>query len=207
VCAPAQRGAAPVIRARALTKRYGLRTVISGIDLDLDRGRTLLVTGANGSGKTTLLRLLSGLAAPTSGSLEVTLERRQLGYLAHESLLYRDLTAEENLELFARLYRVDDPRQRIDELLDRFGLAEARTSRVATFSRGMTQRLALCRTLLHRPELLILDEPHTALDAAGGELLDAELLSLSRKTTIIVSSHDPARLEPVCTDRLELVTR
>jgi ABC-type multidrug transport system ATPase subunit len=196
-----------VIRARALTKRYGLRTVVSGIDLDLGRGRTLLVTGANGSGKTTLLRLLSGLAAPSSGSLEVTLERRHLGYLAHESLLYRDLTAHENLELFARLYRVEGPRQRIDELLGRFGLAEAGTSRVSTFSRGMTQRLALCRTLLHRPELLILDEPHTALDAAGGELLDAELLALSGKATIVVSSHDPARIEPFCTDRLELVIR
>ncbi len=196
-----------MIRARGLTKRYGLRTVIAGIDLDLGRGQTLLVTGANGSGKTTLLRLLSGLAAPSSGSLEVALERRHLGYLAHESLLYRDLTAQENLELFARLYRVESPRQRIGELLDRFGLGEAGTSRVSTFSRGMTQRLALCRTLLHHPELLILDEPHTALDAGGGEILDAELRSLSQKATIIVSSHDPARIEPICTDRLELVAR
>ena len=78
---------------------------------------------------------------------------------------------------------------------------------MSTFSRGMTQRLALCRTLLHHPELLILDEPHTALDAGGGELLDAELRSLSGKTTIVVSSHDPARIEPICTDRLELVAR
>ena len=196
-----------MIRARGLTKRYGTRTVIAGIDLELDRGRTLLVTGPNGSGKTTLLRLLAGLAAPTAGSLDIALDRRQLGYLAHEPLLYRDLTAHENLELYGRLYRVDHPRQRIGELLERFGLVEAASSRVSTFSRGMTQRLALCRTLLHAPELLVLDEPHTALDVDGGELLDRELLSLSKQATIVVSSHEPARIEPICTDRLELGAR
>lgn len=196
-----------MIKARGLTKRYGARTVLAGIDLDLERGGTLLVTGPNGSGKTTLLRLLAGLAAPTAGSLDIALDRRHLGYLAHEPLVYRDLTAHENLTLYARLYRVDRPRQRIGELLERFGLVEAASSRVSTYSRGMTQRLALCRTLLHAPTLLVLDEPHAALDTSGVELLDRELLTLSDSTTIVVSSHDPDRIEPICTDRLELGVR
>jgi heme exporter protein A len=181
--------------------------VLVGLDLSLDRGQTLLVTGPNGSGKTTLLRLLAGLAAPSAGELEVDLDRGRIGYLGHEPLLYRDLTALENLDLFARLYRLERPRDRIGELLDRYGLESVASRRVSTFSRGMSQRLALCRSLLHSPELLVLDEPHTALDESGARILDDELEILSRQTTIVVSSHDPARLEPLCTDRLELDAR
>jgi heme exporter protein A len=155
------------------------------------------VTGPNGSGKTTLLRLLAGLALPTRGDLLVDADRSQIGYLAHEPLVYRELTALENLDLYGRLYRVGERRERIGMLLERFTLWEARNERVSTYSRGMTQRLALCRTLLHDPELLVLDEPYSALDDAGVALLDRELNELRGERTVVVATHDPARLAPL----------
>jgi ABC-type multidrug transport system ATPase subunit len=118
--------------------------------------------------------------------------------------VYRDLTAVENLDLFGRLYRVPERRERIGMLLERFGLWDARHERVAAYSRGMTQRLALCRTLLHEPPLLVLDEPFTALDTAGVALLDDELRALRGARTLVVSTHDPARIEPFASGRLEL---
>jgi len=193
-----------VIRARELGKRYGEKRVLWGIDLDLRRGGVLVVTGPNGSGKTTLLRLCAGLAVPTEGELEVAVDRGRLGFLAHEPLVYRELTALENLDLYGRLYRVPERRERIGMLLERFGLWDARHERVAAYSRGMTQRLALCRALLHEPELLVLDEPFTALDAEGATLLDAQLRELAGERTLLVSTHDPARIDPLATLRLEL---
>jgi ABC-type multidrug transport system ATPase subunit len=193
-----------VIRARALEKRYGRKRVLRGIDLDLTRDATLVVTGPNGSGKTTLLRICAGLALPSGGSLELDADRGRLGYLGHESLLYRDLTALENLDLYGRLYHVAERRERIGMLLERFGLWEVRGERVASYSRGMTQRLALCRVLLHDPELLILDEPYTALDGDGAALLDRELRALRDGRALLLSTHDPARVEPLATARLAL---
>ena len=159
---------------------------------------------SNGSGKTTLLRLVAGLAAPTGGELDVASDRRGLGYLGHEALLYRDLTALENLDLYGRLYRVPERRERAGMLLERFGLWDVRAERVASYSRGMVQRLALCRALLHDPELLVLDEPFTALDAEGAGLLDRWLLELAGSATVILTTHDPERLEPLATARLAL---
>jgi heme exporter protein A len=193
-----------VIRARGLEKRYGRRRALAGVDVDLARDGFLLVTGPNGSGKTTLLRLFAGLAAPTRGTLEVEIERARLGYLAHEPLVYRELTAIENLDLFGRLYRVPERRERIGMLLERFGLWEARNERVADYSRGMTQRLALCRALLHEPDLAVLDEPYAGLDEQGAALLDRELRELSGSRTLVVSTHDPSRLDALATDRLVL---
>jgi heme exporter protein A len=193
-----------VIRARAVEKRYGRRRALRPLDLDLERGGFLVVTGANGSGKTTLLRLVAGLAAPTGGELAVDAGRDELGYLGHEPLLYRDLTAAENLDLYGRLYRVPERRERIGMLLERFGLWEVRGERVGSFSRGMTQRLALCRTLLHEPSLLVLDEPFTALDAEGGELFDRLLAELAGVATVVLSTHDPARVEPLASSRVAL---
>src|SRR5207253_573186 len=134
-----------------------------------------LVTGPNGAGKTTLLRLCAGLAIPSAGTLEVEPDRSLIGFLGHDPLVYRELTVLENLDLYGRLYRVPERRERIGMLLERFGLWEARAERTGSYSRGMLQRLALCRALLHDPELLILDEPANALDEAGEELLDREL--------------------------------
>jgi heme exporter protein A len=193
-----------VIHARGLEKRYGRKRALAPVDLDIPRDAFLVVTGPNGSGKTTLLRLLAGLAAPTRGSLEVGVDRGRLGFLGHEPLVYRELTALENLDLYGRLYRVPERRERAGMLLERFGLWSARNDRVAAYSRGMTQRLALCRALLHEPDLLVLDEPYAALDEQGAGLLDRELSELVTIRTIIASTHDPGRVEPLATARLVL---
>jgi len=193
-----------MIRARALEKRYGGRRALRPLDFELERGGFLVVTGANGSGKTTLLRLVAGLAAPTGGQLEVATGRSGLGFLGHEPLLYRDLTSLENLDLYGRLYRVPERRERAGMLLERFGLWDVRAERVASYSRGMVQRLALCRALLHDPELLVLDEPFTALDAEGADLLDRWLRELAGSATVLLTTHDPARVEPLATARLAL---
>jgi heme ABC exporter ATP-binding subunit CcmA len=195
-----------VLTARRLGKRYGEKRVLRGIDLALPRGGFLVVTGPNGAGKTTLLRICAGLAQPTEGTIEREAARAQVGYLGHEPLVYRELTALENLELYGRLYHVPERRERIGMLLERFGLWEARHDRVTSYSRGMTQRLALCRVLLHDPELLVLDEPFSALDEAGVELLDAQLAELRGERTVLVSTHDPARVEPLASGRLALAT-
>jgi heme ABC exporter ATP-binding subunit CcmA len=193
-----------VITARKLGKSFGEKRVLRGVDLELARGGFAVVTGPNGSGKTTLLRICAGLALPTDGELHVEAERAQVGYLGHEPLVYRELTALENLELYGRLYRIPERRERIGMLLERFGLWDVRHERVASYSRGMTQRLALCRVLLHDPALLVLDEPYTALDAQGVELLDAQLGELRGERTFLVSTHDPARVEPFATARVAL---
>jgi heme exporter protein A len=193
-----------MIAARGLGKRFGEKRVLRGVDFDVPSGGFAVVTGPNGSGKTTLLRMCATLALPTEGALTVAVQRAEIGYLAHEPLVYRELTALENLELYGRLYRVPERRERIGMLLERFGLWDARGDRVASYSRGMTQRLALCRVLLHDPSLLVLDEPYTALDTAGTELLDTQLAELRHERTVIVSTHDAAHLEPLATMHIAL---
>ena len=196
-----------VIRATEVEKRYGLRPVLRGLSFDVLCGGVLVVTGPNGSGKTTLLRLLVGLAAPSRGSLEIAVDRSRIGFVAHEPLVYRDLTALENLQLFGRLYRVPERGERIGMLLERFGLWNARNDRVSSFSRGMTQRLALCRAYLHDSELLVLDEPHSALDSDGSALLDDELAARAGTTTIVVATHEPDRVSHAATCQLVLERR
>jgi heme exporter protein A len=195
-----------VLTARRLGKRFGEKRVLRGIDLALPRGGFLMVTGPNGSGKTTLLRICAGLAQPTEGTIERAAARAQVGYLGHEPLVYRELTALENLELYGRLYRVPERRERIGMLLERFGLWDVRRERIAAYSRGMTQRLALCRVLLHEPELLVLDEPYNALDEAGADLLDAQLSELRGERTFLLATHDPGRVGPLASGALALAT-
>jgi ABC-type multidrug transport system ATPase subunit len=194
-----------VIRARNLSKRFGDKRVLRRLDLDVPEGGFVLVTGPNGSGKTTLLRLCAGLAAPTGGELTVDVDRARIGFLAHEPLVYRELTALENLELYGRLYRVPERRERIGMLLGRFDLWEVRRERASSFSRGMLQRLALCRALLHEPDLLLLDEPFNALDAQGTELLARELDDLRVTRTFVVATHEPERLASMATGRIAFV--
>jgi ABC-type multidrug transport system ATPase subunit len=193
-----------VIAARGLGRSFGEKRVLRDLDLDVAERDLLLVTGPNGSGKSTLLALCAGLLAPTAGELEVAVERGRIGYLAHEPLVYRELTALENLDLYGRLYRVPERRERIGMLLERFGLWEARRAPVSSFSRGMQQRLALCRVLLHDPALLLLDEPYAGLDEAGGELLDAELEALAGRRTLLLATHDPDRVGRLATGSLAL---
>jgi len=193
-----------MIVARQLEKRYGEKLVLRGLDFELERGGFLVVTGPNGSGKTTLLRLCAGLAIPSGGTLEVEPERGGIGFLGHEPLVYRELTVLENLDLYGRLYRVPERRERIGMLLERFGLWDSRGLRAAKLSRGQLQRLALCRSLLHKPELLILDEPFSGLDADGADLLDRELAGMRERRTILVSTHEPDRVAPLQSGRLAL---
>jgi heme exporter protein A len=193
-----------VIRAQRLTKRFGERRVLDRLDLEVPRGGFLVVTGPNGAGKTTLLRLLAGLAAPSAGTLQVDVDRAGVGFLAHEPLVYRPLSALENLDLYGRLYRVPERRERVGMLLERFGLWEARHERVATFSRGMLQRLALCRVLLHEPELLLLDEPFNALDSEGAGVLESTLAEARTTRTLVVATHEPDRVAAFATARLAL---
>jgi heme exporter protein A len=191
--------------ARGLAKRYAAKRIFDGLDHDVERGDIVVVTGPNGSGKTTLLRLVAGLVLPSAGELAVEVERAQLGFLAHEALVYRELTALENLDLYGRLYRVAERRERIGMLLERFDLWDARNERTGSFSRGMLQRLALCRTFLHEPTLLLLDEPFSALDTEGAELLERELASRRGAATFLVATHDAQRLAPLVTGGLAFV--
>jgi heme exporter protein A len=192
-----------VIRARDLSKRFGDKRVLDGLDLEVPRGGFVLVTGPNGSGKTTLLRLCAGLAAPTAGEIDVDAPREAIGFLGHEPLLYRELTALENLDLYGRLYRLPERRERCGAMLERFGLWRARNDRAGTFSRGMLQRLALCRTFLHDPDLLLLDEPFEGLDAEGVDLLHQELAERAG-CTALVATHDPESLAARSTGQLAL---
>jgi len=193
-----------MIRAAGLEKSYGSKRVLRGLDFELERGGFLVVTGPNGAGKTTLLRLCAGLGVPTGGTLEVEPERGLIGFLGHESLVYRELTALENLDLYGRLYHVSERRERIGMLLERFGLWDSRGMWASALSRGQLQRLALCRSVLHKPELLILDEPFAGLDSDGAALLDRELAGMREHRTILVATHDPERVEPLASGRLAL---
>jgi heme exporter protein A len=193
-----------VIRAQGLERRFGDKVALTGLDLELEEHDFVVVTGPNGSGKSTLLALLAGLLAPTRGRLDVAVERGEIGLLAHEPLMYRELTALENLDLYGRLYRVAERRERIGMLLERYGLWDARRERVSTFSRGMAQRLALCRVLLHEPRLLLLDEPYAALDAEGAAVLDEEVRALAGRRTLVVATHDPVPVRSLATGEVVL---
>src|SRR4051812_48980046 len=190
-----------MIRAIGAGRRFRDKPVLRDVSFELGRGGVLVVTGPNGSGKSTLLRLCARPLPPTQGRIGVGPPRGRMGFTGHEPLVYRELTAFENLELFGRLYRVPERRERIGMLLERFDLWDARHERAGTFSRGMLQRLGLCRTFLHEPELLVLDEPFNALDEEGAALLDRELAERAERT-FLVATHDPGRVELLASVRL-----
>jgi heme ABC exporter ATP-binding subunit CcmA len=180
---PSREGA-PLLEARGLQRSFGRARILHGIDLQLESGEALAVIGPNGAGKTTLLRLLAGLLRPEAGDLRVLgqqvrgggfPERRAIGFLSHQSLLYDDLTLLENLSLAARLYGLDRPVQVAADALEGAGLARQAAELPRRLSRGLLQRAALARTLLHFPSIILLDEPFTALDAGAAERLRADL--------------------------------
>jgi heme exporter protein A len=192
-----------MIETRSLAKTFGLKPVLMGVDLEIARGEFVALMGPNGAGKTTLLRLLATLARPTLGSVRVagfTLPaqaqevRRRLGVVAHQPLVYGDLTAEENLRFYARLYGLDHPAARIHTLLEQVGLAARRRDLVRTYSRGMQQRLALARAMLHAPQVMLLDEPYTGLDQEAATMLDGLLRELAAQgCTVLMTTHDLVR--------------
>jgi heme exporter protein A len=190
--------AAPAIELEGLTRRYGERVALRDVTLSLPAGATLVVFGPNGAGKSTLLRVLSTLLRPHAGSARVLGRplpdegwaiRGRIGLLGHAPLLYRDLTGRENLAFHARLH--DVALDRADALLDQVGLAARAGDKVHTYSRGMVQRLAVCRAVLHDPELLLLDEPRANLDPAAREIVEP-LIGAGSGRTRVVTSHDPA---------------
>jgi heme exporter protein A len=192
-----------MIRVRNLVKSFGDRPALRGIDLDVAEGERLALVGPNGAGKTTLLRILAALSQPSQGSVRLAgvdlgdgahAIRRQVGFLSHQPLLYADLSAEENLRFYGRMYDVPDLEQRIATMLRQVGLASSRGDLVRTFSRGMRQRLAIARALLHDPPVLLLDEPFTGLDRQAAQMLDAVLKDASAGArTVVMTTHDLER--------------
>jgi heme exporter protein A len=193
-------GSAPglVVHAENVGKAFGRSVVLRDVTLHVSPGDVVALFGPNGAGKSTLLRLLAALARPTTGVVRLFGEtqggagvRRRIGLVAHQSFLYPDLTARENLRFYARMYRLDAPDERAETWLRRVDLAEAGDRPVRLFSRGMEQRLALARALLHDPELVLLDEPWSGLDAAGSEWLSALLGELrERGRAVVAATHD-----------------
>jgi heme exporter protein A len=190
--------APPAIELDGLVRRYGERTALDGVSVSVPTGRSLVVFGPNGAGKSTLLRILSTLLSPHAGTTivlgcalprESWKVRGRVGLLGHEPLLYRDLSARENLRYHARLHDVNS--ERAEELLDQVGMWLRADEPVRELSRGMVQRVAACRAVLHDPELLLLDEPAANLDPAATAALEP-LIGRSSGRTRVVTSHDPA---------------
>ncbi len=190
---------APVVETHRLAKTYGLAPVLREIDLRLLAGSGAFVVGGNGAGKSTLLRIIAGLEAPSDGRALVFGQdtrrlaaryRRRIGMMAHQSFLYPNLTARENLEFYAELYSVADPRASADLWLARVGLADVADTRVRAFSRGMEQRLSAARAMLAEPALLLLDEPFASLDHDGAEIIAALIRgAIERGASVIATAH------------------
>ncbi len=189
----------PMVEVRGLKKIFGLKPILRGIDLVLYPGERLALLGANGTGKTTLLRILAGLTRPSAGTIsidgldgmhDIQQVRHRIGFVAHQPYLYEELTALENLLFFGRMYTVEHAQERARDLLQRVGLERRMQERVGTFSRGLLQRLAWARALLHSPHLLLLDEPETGLDQEGNVLIETLLVEhIGRGGSILFTTH------------------
>ena len=201
------------IEAKHLSKAFGARKAVDDVSFALPEGSFLSIFGPNGAGKTTLLRVLATLARPTSGEASIAGidikenpddARGRIGLISHQSMLYPDLTAEENLLLYAQLYGVVDPQARVDELLDAVGLSHRRLDLVRTFSRGMTQRVSIARALVHDPDVVFLDEPYSGLDPHAVDIFDALIEQVRGDRTFVMVSHDLAKGFSMCTHALVL---
>ena len=201
------------IKTKKLTKAFGTRRAVDKVSIELPAGAFLSIFGPNGAGKTTLLRMLSTLSRPTSGEAylmgldlkeDADKAREHIGLISHNSMLYPDLTAEQNLMLYAKLYGIEDPQARVMELLEAVELKHRRLDVVRTFSRGMTQRLSIARALIHDPDVVFLDEPYSGLDPHAVEIFD-ELIARSREgRTFVMVSHDLQKGFDMCTHALVL---
>lgn len=205
-----------IIQVHHLVKRFGLKVVLRNLDFLVEEGEFVALLGPNGAGKTTFLRILSSLSSPTLGEVKISgfslphqasAVRQRLGVVSHLPLLYGDLTAEENLRFYGRMYTVNSLQHRIDDVLQIVGLSSRRRDLVRTFSRGMQQRLAIGRAILHDPDVLLLDEPHTGLDQDASLMLDEVLRQvLARKRTVVMTSHDLARASDLAS-RFDVISR
>jgi heme exporter protein A len=197
------------IEVQGLRKTFGRREVLKGLSFGLERGGFLSIFGPNGAGKTTMLRVLATLLTAGAGTVRVAGNdvredpmpvRRAIGFISHNPLLYPHLTAQENLRFYADMYGVDGREARIAELLERLELSHRRYDIVRTFSKGMRQRLAIARAILHRPRVLLLDEPHGGLDPRAVDIFDGLLAEIRAEHTFVMATHDIAK-------GLELSTR
>ena len=196
-----------------LSKVCGNRRAVDNVTFELPQGAFLSIFGPNGAGKTTLLRVLSTLSRATSGSatlmgIDIKEEpdkvRDHIGLISHNSMLYMDLTAEENLLFAANLYGVENPKERVLELLDAVELKHRRLDTVRTFSRGMTQRLSIARALIHDPDVVFLDEPYSGLDPHAVEIFDGLIEQVREGRTFVMVSHDLQKGFSMCTHALVL---
>jgi heme exporter protein A len=205
-----------MITVKKLVKRFGLKTILRGMDFEVQPGEFVALLGPNGAGKTTLLRILATLSRPSLGDVNVAgyklpqqaaQVRARLGVVSHMPLLYGELTAEENLRFYAKMYNVSGYEARITEVLEMVGLENRRKDLVRTFSRGMQQRLAIGRAVIHNPEVMLFDEPYTGLDQDASSMLDEVLKSVAaRGRTVVMTSHDLARAEDLAT-RFDILSR
>lgn len=201
------------IEAKHLSKAFGTRKAVDDVTFALPEGAFLSIFGSNGAGKTTLLRVLSTLDRPSGGEAFVSgadikehpdTVRERIGLISHQPMLYPDLTAEENLLLYAQLYGVEDAQGRVDQLLQAVGLAHRKLDLTRTFSRGMTQRLSIARALVHDPAVVFLDEPYSGLDPHAVDIFD-ELIEAQRdERTFVMVSHDLEKGFHTCTHALVL---
>ena len=205
-----------MIEVKKLVKRFGLKTVLRGVDFEVQPGEFVALLGPNGAGKTTFLRILASLSRPSMGSVDIAgfrlpkeaaAVRARLGVVSHLPLLYPDLTAEENLIFYARMYGIAHYDVRITEVLEMVGLEGRRKDLVRTFSRGMQQRLAIGRAVLHDPDVMLFDEPYTGLDQDASSMLDGVLQTVAGQgRTVVMTSHDLARSEDLAT-RFDILSR
>ena len=205
-----------MIEVKKLIKRFGLKTVLRGLDFEVQPGEFVALLGPNGAGKTTFLRILASLSRPSMGHVNIAgyhlpkqaaAVRARLGVVSHMPLLYNDLTAEENLRFYARMYGLTQYEVRITEVLEMIGLEQRRKDLVRTFSRGMQQRLAIGRAVLHDPDVMLFDEPYTGLDQDASSMLDGVLQTVAGQgRTVVMTSHDMARAEDLAT-RFDILSR
>ncbi len=192
-----------MIEVQGLGKSFGPTIALRGVTLSIAEGEFVTLVGPNGAGKTTLLRILATLTRPTQGLVKVSGHvlpqhaaqvRRQIGLVSHQTLLYGDLSAEENLRFYGRMYQVADLEARLTQVLEMVGLAHRRRDPVRTFSRGMQQRLAIARAVLHHPSLMLLDEPYTGLDQEAAARLESVMSSVGTEgRTVVMTTHDLER--------------